>query len=120
MARPRKSAADPQLPPQLAAWADRLGEAIARGVARSLEPLLREAASGGGRGGARAGGTGGGAAAAGRRGPGRPPKSAASGAAAAGATCSVEGCTRPMRSKGMCSAHYQAARRRQLSGGAQG
>jgi hypothetical protein len=29
--------------------------------------------------------------------------------------CTVEGCGRESRSKGLCSAHYQAERRRQLA-----
>lgn len=45
-----------------------------------------------------------------RRGPGRPPKTATA-AAAGEEACNVAGCVRPMRSKGYCAAHYQAARK---------
>jgi hypothetical protein len=31
--------------------------------------------------------------------------------------CTVAGCERESRSKGLCSAHYQAERRRQLAAG---
>jgi hypothetical protein len=45
---------------------------------------------------------------------GRPPK-AFYGVVAPGKECKVPGCGRPARSKGLCSAHYQAERRRKLA-----
>jgi hypothetical protein len=47
---------------------------------------------------------------------GRPPKAvASSGTVPAERRCTVEGCGREARSKGLCSAHYQADRRRTLA-----
>jgi hypothetical protein len=45
---------------------------------------------------------------------GRPAK-VFTGVVPAGKHCKVAGCGRPARSKGLCSAHYQAARRKTLA-----
>ena len=88
MARPPKDApALPPLSPALVSWAEALGEAIGRGVARGLDAAVSGALSG----------------VTGRR--GRTPR----------ARCTVPGCEREARSKGLCSAHYQSERRRQLA-----
>lgn len=107
MARPRKDGASPSipLPPALASWAEAIGDAIGRGMMRALNtgtPL----------------GNGNGAAAPARR-RGRPPKvvSASGGAVPMDRRCTAQGCDREARSKGLCSAHYQAERRRLLSSG---
>ncbi|MFZ5469056.1 MAG: hypothetical protein ACOZIN_06400 [Myxococcota bacterium] len=91
MARPRKNPLAP--PSQLIAWAQVLGEALGRGVAAGVSTGL--AASG----------------LPIKRGRGRPPKLLV-GAVPPERRCKIEGCVRPMRSKGLCSAHYQAARRK--------
>ena len=107
MARPRKHAgpslSSPTLPPALAVLAEALGDAIGRGVARALHD------SGLGNGAANV------AAPVRRR--GRPPKILASGPVSPERRCTVAGCERESRSKGLCSAHYQAERRRQLAAG---
>lgn len=84
--------------PGLASFAEALGEALGRGVARGINAGLAGA-------GAPAAGR---AAAPAPRRRGRPPKALAG---AAKAKCSVSGCPNPVRSKGLCSRHYQAARR---------
>jgi hypothetical protein len=79
-------------------FAEQLGEALGRGVARGLNSALSgvlKPANG---------------AMVARRGPGRPPKALAGIAAA---LCKVSGCGKTARSKGLCSAHYQAERRKQ-------
>jgi hypothetical protein len=48
---------------------------------------------------------------------GRPPKVVSLGAVPSDRRCTVSGCDREARSKGLCSAHYQAERRRQLAAG---
>jgi hypothetical protein len=105
MARPRKHAvpslSPAALPPALASWAEAIGDAIGRGLARALHN------SG-------IGTTGGNVAAPVRR-RGRPPKILAAGAVSPERRCTVAGCERESRSKGLCSAHYQAERRRQLA-----
>jgi hypothetical protein len=107
MARPRKNAvpssATVALPPALASWAEQIGDAIGRGLARALHN------SGLGAAGSNA------AAPARRR--GRPPKMLAAGQVSPERRCTVAGCDRESRSKGLCSAHYQAERRRQLAAG---
>jgi hypothetical protein len=75
--------------------AENLGEALGRGVARGLASGMH------------------GVDGAARR--GRPPKSGLMMAPSSDRACSVPGCGREMRSKGMCSAHYQAARRKALA-----
>ena len=106
MPRPRKylpSPAPTSLPAAgepntLALWAEMIGEALGKGVARGIS----------------AGFTNGVAAApapapAVRR--GRPPKSQAGELPPFGHICEIPGCSSPMRSKGLCSRHYQAMRR---------
>ncbi len=112
MARPRKNA-EPTSPltstfnvAGLSGWAEQLGEALGRGVARGINAGL-------GSGGAFA--TGGGAQAqaqTGRR-RGRPPKVQPGSPIPEDRLCKVEGCGNPARSKGLCSKHYQAERRKQ-------
>jgi len=104
MARPRKtSASSPHalaLPPALASWAEAIGDAIGRGLARALHnhglssmgnslatPMRRR---------------------------GRPPKTLL-GPVPPERRCTTPGCERESRSKGLCSAHYQAERRRQIA-----
>jgi hypothetical protein len=102
MARQPKNAA-PSLGSlgSLVSWAETLGEALGRGMARGLNSGL--AANGLNLG------------AAGPRPRGRPPKAITGGPVPPERRCSVEGCPREARSKGLCSAHYQAERRRQLA-----
>ncbi len=105
MPRPRKNAVPSSslaLPPALASWAEQIGDAIGRGLARALNSS-----------GIAAGGGGYQAASSRRR--GRPPKMLAGGPVPADRMCKVAGCGRPSRSKGLCSAHYQAERRRLLA-----
>lgn len=84
-------------------WAESLGESLGRGVARGLNSGLSTNAlvSSNGAPGL-------------VRGRGRPPKPFF-GVVPADKRCKVEGCVRPSRSKGLCSAHYQADRRRRLA-----
>lgn len=117
MARPRKNALLPSFggapSANLTRWAETLGEALGRGVARGINAGLA------GLGGALAGGSVGASSVAApmARRRGRPPKAIAAGAGAVPADrrCKVEGCGREARSKGLCSAHYQAERRRLLT-----
>jgi hypothetical protein len=99
MARPRLNESTmPFSMSFLPAFAEQIGEALGRGVARGLGL--------------------GGATAMVRRGPGRPAKNQILAGATAGAvTCSISGCQRAARAKGLCSAHYQSERRRLLLGG---
>jgi hypothetical protein len=102
MARPRKSTpglAGLPVPPHFAAWAEALGEALGRGVARGINVGLAPLSSG--------------AAAPGKKPRGRPPKAVA-GPVPPERRCKDEGCPREARSKGLCSAHYQAERRKIL------
>jgi hypothetical protein len=105
MARPRKASAgfSPTLTPALTQWAEALGEAVGRGVARGINAGV-----------AGAGLLGGGSAAGARR-RGRPPKAVAGGPVPAERRCQEPGCDREARSKGLCSAHYQARRRAELA-----
>jgi len=90
----------------LVSFAESLGEAIGRGVMRGVNAGL----SGGI---ASAPASAPAAAAAPRRRPGRPPKAQSSVAEVpSDRRCTIEGCTNPSRSKGLCSKHYQAERRR--------
>ena len=105
MARPRKASAgfSPTLTPALTQWAEALGEAVGRGVARGINAGVSSAGLGGG-----------GSAQGGRR-RGRPPKAVSGGPVPADRRCQEPGCDREARSKGLCSAHYQARRRAELA-----
>jgi hypothetical protein len=92
------------LPPALASWAEAIGDAIGRGLARALHN------SG-------IGATGGNLATPIRR-RGRPPKLFQQGPVPPDRRCTAPGCERESRSKGLCSAHYQAERRRQIAAAA--
>ena len=109
MARPRKELSNVPLTPAMVNWAEALGDAIGRGMLRALNTGMPSLGGNG---------AGGNAMVAGRR-RGRPPKVLANGGGSVPADrrCTVDGCNREQRSKGLCSAHYQAERRRQLSGG---
>jgi hypothetical protein len=110
MARPRKNGS-PTLavsPSGLMEWAYALGEAVGRGVARGINSGLGSPAAAGGRASA-------GAIQVGTRRRGRPPKAQNVGPVPPERRCKVEGCGREARSKGLCSAHYQAERRRLLA-----
>ncbi len=80
-------------------WAEVLGEALGRGIARGLHANLGAL------------GLALNQPAAPRR-RGRPPKPFFGTPAPADRRCQAPGCPRPARSKGLCSAHYQAERRR--------
>ncbi|NOK10172.1 hypothetical protein [Corallococcus exercitus] len=110
MARLRKElTTQPPLTPALTSWAEALGDAIGRGMLRALNTGMPGM-------GAVAASPGNGAVMAGRR-RGRPPKTVAGGPVPMDRRCTVSGCTREQRSKGLCSAHYQAERRRQIATG---
>lgn len=105
MARPRKNALTGPggpLPANLSSLAESLGEALGRGVARGINQGLSglTAQLGALTGAPR------------RR--GRPPKFPAS-PVPSDRRCSEAGCPNPSRSKGLCSKHYQAKRREQMS-----
>jgi hypothetical protein len=112
MARPRKNPAPAAAtsPSGVMGWAEMLGEALGRGVARGINSGLGSPAvgAGGGRGAA-------GAIQVGSRRRGRPPKAVNAGPVPPERRCKIEGCGREARSKGLCSAHYQAERRRLLA-----
>ena len=102
MPRPRKNeVVGPSLDSVagLLGWADALGDALGRGVARGLNSGLSNFA--------------GATAFNGPRKRGRPAKPFL-GVVPAGKRCNVAGCPNPSRSKGLCSKHYQAARRKRL------
>lgn len=90
------------VPSNLSAWAEQLGEALGRGMARGINLGLAGVNLGGQ------------PVSTGRR--GRPPKFPTV-PVPAERRCKVEGCPREARSKGLCSAHYQAERRRMLQKG---
>lgn len=113
MARPRKTSSSSSFSfatnPSLMSWAETIGEALGRGVARGINtgistlsrvtsiasPMSTALTV--------------------PRRRGRPPKALTGGPVPAERRCKVEGCGREARSKGLCSAHYQAERRRQLA-----
>jgi hypothetical protein len=103
MTRQRKNSISPSapLPPALAMWAEAIGDAIGRGVMKALHNGGLSSVPG--------------AQLAATRRRGRPPKMVAGGPIPADRICTVPGCGRESRSKGLCSAHYQAERRRQLA-----
>lgn len=101
MARPPKSpfnGFNGAVPSNLASWAEQLGEALGRGMARGINLGL-------------AGLNLGQPVSTGKR--GRPPKFPLV-PVPPERRCKVDGCPREARSKGLCSAHYQAERRRAL------
>ena len=117
MARPRKtdtasSSSSPGIG-GLAGWAEMLGEALGRGVARGINAGL----------GSTNGSAGGSSSYAsaplqvGVRRRGRPPRAKTTGPVPAERRCKVDGCPNEARSKGLCSKHYQAERRRLLAKG---
>ena len=110
MPRPRKTSSSLSFAtnPSLMSWAETIGEALGRGVARGINtgistlprpgiisPLSTVSML--------------------PRRRGRPPKALTGGPVPAERRCKVEGCGREARSKGLCSAHYQAERRRLLA-----
>lgn len=104
--RPPTSSGNPPLPPVFVLFAEVLGDAIGRSFARAIHT---NGFSGG------LGVTTAAMAAPIRR-RGRPPKAlSAGGSVPAERLCTVPDCGRESRSKGLCSAHYQAERRRQLA-----
>jgi hypothetical protein len=120
MARPRKTVTPAPSSSSsagiggLADWAMMLGEALGRGVARGINAGL---------------GSNGAALSApsyspaplqvGVRRRGRPPRAKVSGPVPPERRCKVDGCVNEARSKGLCSKHYQAERRRILAKGKQ-
>jgi hypothetical protein len=88
----------------LLTWAEALGAALGQGVARGINAGLSPLASGVGSGGLVAG----------PRKRGRP-AAVFTGVVPEDRRCKFPGCNKPMRSKGLCSAHYQAARRKKLA-----
>lgn len=105
MARPPKNPsplAGLPVPPHFSAWAEALGEALGRGVARGINQGLSNVSLPGAP-----------SSAPGTRRRGRPPK-AVTGPVPADRKCKADGCPREARSKGLCSAHYQAERRKIL------
>lgn len=98
MASRPKPPAPARPPPSVQAWGELLGEAIGRGMARGFYAGL-----------AQLGLTQPGAPF-GPRPRGRPPKAIAL-PVPSDRRCTVKGCPRPARSKGLCGAHYQAQRR---------
>lgn len=88
-------------PSALMHWADALGHALGQGVARGLNGTLQHI-------------IGNGAALTGPRKRGRPAKPFL-GVVAADKRCHAPGCPKPARAKGLCSAHYQASRRKKMA-----
>jgi hypothetical protein len=96
--RPAAPGPSPLPPPSVQAWGELLGEAIGRGMARGFHAGLTQM-------GLTAPG-----APFGPRPRGRPPKAVPLPVPEA-LRCTVAGCPRPARSRGLCGAHYQALRR---------
>jgi hypothetical protein len=100
MPRPRKHELSlDDSPAALMTWAERIGEALGRGVARGINSSLNMSAL-----------------SPEPRRRGRPPKIILGGPVPDERRCTEQGCPREARSKGLCSAHYQAERRRRLMG----
>jgi hypothetical protein len=96
------SSGNSNLPPSLVLLAEAFGTAMGRALAQALHTNGYVLSMGGN-------------SAAPTRQRGRPRKALAGGAVPADRRCTVAGCERESRSKGLCSAHYQAARRRQIA-----
>lgn len=112
MPRPRKNPITPAaggVSSPFSAWAESLGEALGRGVARGINTGLSGLSLGG------AGAVSAPGAVTGARRRGRPPKVQSGGPVPADRMCKVPGCGREARSKGLCSAHYQAERRKRMN-----
>lgn len=110
MPRPRKNPISPAAgggTSSFSTWAESFGEALGRGVARGINAGLSGLSLGGG--------VAASASTTGARRRGRPPKVQTGGPVPADRMCKVPGCGREARSKGLCSAHYQAERRRILA-----
>lgn len=95
--------------PSLFGWAESIGEALGRGVARGINTGM----SGVGRSSMEMTRSSMEMTAIRRR--GRPPKAQTNDMVSQERICRVEGCGREWRSKGLCSAHYQAERRRMMA-----
>lgn len=98
--------------PSLFGWAESIGEALGRGVARGINTGM----SGLGRSSMELARSSMELTAPRRR--GRPSKAQGNDLVPQERICRVEGCGREWRSKGLCSAHYQAERRRLMARGA--
>ncbi len=109
MPRPRKSSSSFSFAtnPSLMSWAETIGEALGRGVARGINTGISTVS--------RPGLSPMSAVSMLPRRRGRPPKALTGGPVPAERRCKVDGCGREARSKGLCSAHYQAERRRLLA-----
>jgi hypothetical protein len=109
MARPSRSSSFSTLTtnPNLMSWAETLGEALGRGVARGINTGISSIST-------RPTPMAGTMSLMPRR-RGRPPKALTGGPVPMERRCKVDGCGREARSKGLCSAHYQAERRRLLA-----
>jgi hypothetical protein len=94
----------------LIGWAEQLGHALGQGVARGINGALGSFGRANGQSAVRASP----GVAPVKRGRGRPPKPFF-GFVSADKRCKVAGCGKPARSKGLCSAHYQAARRKKMA-----
>ncbi|MBN1209612.1 MAG: hypothetical protein JXB05_32485 [Myxococcaceae bacterium] len=97
------SSGSASLPPSLVMLAEAFGSAMGRALAQALHTNGYVPPNGN--------------AAAPMRRRGRPPKMVSGAPVPTDRRCTVTGCERESRSKGLCSAHYQAARRRQLANG---
>ena len=116
MARPRKSdtaASSSAGIGGLSGWAEMLGEALGRGVARGINAGLGSNSSV-----VSAPSYSAAPLQVGVRRRGRPPRAkVAGGPVPPERRCKVDGCSNEARSKGLCSKHYQAERRRILAKG---
>lgn len=122
MARPRKadtttSSSSPAGAAGLVEWAQVLGEALGRGVARGINAGLGSNSSSGGSAPSYTAAAAAAPLQVGVRRRGRPPRAKVAGPVPPERRCKVDGCTNEARSKGLCSKHYQAERRRILAKG---